>query len=140
MKYWNDIDNSTFFNRVFSYPVPIDQLELAEINIGNERNNIVIGFDILEIPDNPPAKWQKTEYNTCRIGIDCGEIHSLLIKNTPAAETLNIKISKADTHYHIQASNNESIIDFAAKFICLRGPSVYFSTERLQKKRWRTIK
>ena len=133
MKYWNDIDNSTFFNRVFSYLVPIGQLELAEIDIDNERNNLVIGFDILEIPDIPPVKWQQIEYNTCRIGIDCGEIQDLVIKNIPTPKALNIKISQTDDHYCIHISNNESNIDFIAKFISLRGPSVYFNAEHLQK-------
>lgn len=133
MKYWNDIDNSTFFNRVFSYLVPIGQLELAGIDIDNERNNLVIGFDILEIPDIPPVKWQQIEYNTCRTGIDCGEIQDLVIKNIPTPKALNIKISQTDDHYCIHISNNESNIDFIAKFISLRGPSVYFNAEHLQK-------
>lgn len=133
MKYWNDIDNSTFFNSVFSYLVPIGQLELAGIDIDNERNNLVIGFDILEIPDIPPVKWQQIEYNTCRIGIDCGEIQDLVIKNIPTPKALNIKISQTDNHYRIHISNNESTIDFIAKFISLRGPSVYFKTGQLQK-------
>lgn len=133
MKYWNDIDNSTFFNKVFSYPVPISQLALAGIDIDNERSNIVIGFDILEIPDSPPVKWQQIEYNTCRIGIDCGEIQNLAIKNIPTSKALNIKISQTDNHYHIHISNDDSIVEFIAKFISLRGPSVYFNTEHLQK-------
>lgn len=133
MKYWNDIDNSTFFNRVFSYLVPVGQLELSGIDIDNERNNLVIGFDILEIPDIPPVKWQQIEYNTCRIGIDCGEIQDLVIKNIPTQKALNIKISQTDDHYRIHISNNESTIAFIAKFISLRGPSVYFNAEHLQK-------
>lgn len=77
MKYWNGLDGTIFLYKVFSSPIPIGTIELFAINIDNNTN---IGFDIDEIPHTIPDKGLKSEFNTCRIGLDCGDIENLSIK------------------------------------------------------------
>lgn len=129
MKFWNDLDGAVFLNKVFSGPIPVGAIELSGISIDNDRNNITIGFDIDEVPDIIPEKWLKKQFNTCRIGLDCGEIKNILIENIPTTLKLNMEIKKK-TYYLVNISNGASTIKFTAKFIFLRGPSVYFNTER----------
>lgn len=53
MKYWNELENTIFFNKVFTYPVEIGEITLFSVTIDNDRPNIGLGFDISEIPDTP---------------------------------------------------------------------------------------
>ncbi|MEB0207856.1 Imm50 family immunity protein [Pseudomonas sp. CCC3.1] len=131
MKFWNDLDGAVLLGKVFSTPVPVSVVELSGISIDNDRNNITIGFDIDEIPDVIPEKWLKNKFNTCRIGLDCGEIKNLLMENIPTTSKLKVEIKKADDCYLVIISSNTSAIKFTAKYIFLRGPTVYFNTERL---------
>ncbi|MHC8380130.1 Imm50 family immunity protein [Pseudomonas sp. LB3P14] len=127
MKFWNDIDGSTFFNQVFNTPVAIGTIELFTISIDNSRPTIILEFDIEELPDSPPIKWKKSEYNTCRIGLNCGGVNNLMIKNIPTKEKLNITITKQENTYRIHASNSSASIEFTTKFPLLCGPSVYMN-------------
>lgn len=52
MKFWNDIDGSTFFNQVYNTPVAIGTIELFTISIDNSRPTIILEFDIEELPDS----------------------------------------------------------------------------------------
>ena len=110
MKFWNDIDGGIFFNQVFRTPVAIGLIELFTVNIENNRPTIILEFDIEELPDAPPAKWKRAEFNTCRIGLNCSEISSLTIKNIPTKEKLSIRITQSDNLFTIHASNNNSTI------------------------------
>jgi hypothetical protein len=58
MKYWNDLDGSVFFNMVFSQPVEIGEITLFSMKIDNNCPCVTLGFDINELPDRPPKKWQ----------------------------------------------------------------------------------
>lgn len=127
MKFWNDIDGSTFFNQIFTTPIAIDTIELFTLNINNSRPTIILEFDIEEFPDATPAKWKKANFNTCRIGLNCGDIRNLSIKNIPTTEKLNITITKNETDFTIHASNTSSLIEFTTKFPLLCGPSVYMN-------------
>ena len=128
MKHWNDMQNSTFFNKVFSTPVAIGIVELYSISIDNDRTNISLEFDIPELPDNVPEKWRKSGFNTCRIGIHCGNIFNLEIKNIPTQEKLSITIENSEGTYFTTISNGSSLISFATRYISLCGPSVYMNS------------
>lgn len=129
MKFWNDFDGSTFFNQIFTTPISIGTIELFNITIDNSRPTIILEFDIEQLPDSPPAKWKKTHFNTCRIGLNCGDISNLLIKNIPTKGKLNISITKNENLFTINASNQNSLIEFTTKFPLLCGPSVYLNSK-----------
>ncbi|WP_338490696.1 hypothetical protein VRB78_10035 [Pseudomonas trivialis] len=59
MKYWNELDNTIFFNKVFTYPVEIGEIRLFSVTIDNDRPNIGLGFDIPETPDTPQKSGLK---------------------------------------------------------------------------------
>lgn len=127
MKYWNDLEDTIFFNKVFTYPVEIGDITLFSVTIDNDRPNIGLGFDISELPDAPPKKWIPEEFNTCRIGLDCGGLSDVRINNIPTKEPLKMVITKHENFYALQAKSATSVIEFKAKYISLCGPSVYFN-------------
>ncbi|MGY3644352.1 Imm50 family immunity protein [Pseudomonas sp. PK-RTE-24] len=61
---------------VFSRNIPIGEIKLFTLNIDNNLSTLTLAFDIREIPDTPPKKWESIEYNACRIGITCSEVTS----------------------------------------------------------------
>jgi hypothetical protein len=128
MEFWNNFDGSTFFNQIFTTPISIGAIELFNITIDNSRPTTILEFGINELPDAPPAKWKKTPFNTCRIGLNCGEIGNLSIKIIPTKEKLNITITKIENLFTINASNSDSLIKFTTKFPLLCGPSVYLNS------------
>lgn len=71
MKYWNELDQNIFFEKLFSKPVEIGKIALFSLQIENDRPSLGLGFDIPDFPDILPPKWQDKGYNTCRMGIDC---------------------------------------------------------------------
>jgi hypothetical protein len=54
MKHWSELDDTIFFNKVFTYPVEIGEITLFPVTIDNDRPDIGLGFDISELPDAPP--------------------------------------------------------------------------------------
>ncbi|WP_248746084.1 Imm50 family immunity protein [Pseudomonas sp. MWU12-2037] len=127
MKYWNDLDGSTFFNKVFNTKIQIGSISLYSLRIDNDRPEITFGFDIDELPDTPPEKWKKTEFNTCRLGLNCGSPADLIIKNIPTAEKLYLTIENHDDYYLIRAKSEHSLIEFKTKWPLLCGPTVYLN-------------
>lgn len=127
MKYWNSLDGSIFFNKVFSTPIAIGAVELFSIVINNNTPDTTLEFDIPEIPDTPPEKWKKNGFNTCRIGINISNIQNLTIKNIPTQEKLHTSITKEDNLYTVKLYNQDSLIQFSADHILLCGPSVYMN-------------
>ncbi|MGH8451531.1 Imm50 family immunity protein [Pseudomonas sp.] len=127
MKYWNELENTTFFNKVFTYPIEIGEITLFSVTIDNDRPNIGLGFDISELPDAPPEKWIKAGYNKCRIGLDCGGLSEVRISNIPTGELLKITLTKHENFYALRAISTTSAIEFKAKYISLCGPSVYIN-------------
>ncbi len=127
MKYWNDLENTIFFNKVFTRPVEIGDITLFSVTIDNDRPNIGLGFDISELPDAPPVKWIKEGFNTCRIGLNCGGLSDVRISNIPTAEPLKMVIIRHENFYELQAKSKTSLIEFKAKYISLGGPSVYIN-------------
>ena len=104
MKFWNDFDRSIFFNRVFSMPIPIGEIVLFSIDIDNHRSHITLAFDIPEIPDKPPEKWTSEGFNTCRIGLSCGELSDVIIKNIPTLNSLHMTVQKQDDFFSSELS------------------------------------
>lgn len=127
MKHWNELEDTIFFNKVFTYPVEIGEITLFSVTIYNNKPNIGLGFDISELPDAPPKKWIPEEFNTCRIGLACEGLSDVRISNIPTRELLKMVITKHENFYALQAKSPTSAIEFKAKCISLCGPSVYFN-------------
>lgn len=127
MKYWNDLDQNIFFEKIFSEPVEIGRIALFSLQIENDRPSVGLGFDIPDFPDRLPRKWEDKGYNTCRMGIDCHGIQDLKIQNIPVREVFFVKISKKNNQFYFQATNKNALIEFKAKFISLVDPNVYIN-------------
>ena len=127
MKFWNELDKNIFFQKLFSSPIEIGEIAQISLQIDNDRPALKIGFDIPEFPDNLPEKWKNKGYNTCRIGITCNEIKDLKIQNIPVRKVFLVNITKENNQFYFQATNENSIIEFKAKFISLCDPNVYIN-------------
>jgi hypothetical protein len=127
MNYWNELENTIFFNKVFTYPVEIGEIVLFSVVIDNDSPNIGLGLDIPQLPDAPPEKWIKEGFNTCRIGLSCGGLSDVEIRNIPTNEALTMVITQHENFYELQAKSKTSLIKFKAKYISLGGPSVYIN-------------
>ncbi|MEW5699321.1 Imm50 family immunity protein [Pseudomonas synxantha] len=125
MKFWNEFDRSIFFNKVFSIQVPIGEIVLFSIDIDNNRSHITLAFDIPEIPDKPPEKWTLEGFNTCRIGLSCGGLSDVVIKNIPTLNRLQMTVQKHENFFIVRAESADSLIEFRTKYPSLCGPSVY---------------
>lgn len=128
MKHWNELDDAIFFNKVFTYPVEIGEITLYALTIDNDRPNLGLGFDIPELPDAPAEKWVKQGFNSCRIALDCGGLSDVKITNIPTTEPLRIVITKHENFFEVKATSAISAIEFRAKYVSLRGPSVYIKS------------
>lgn len=127
MKFWNDFERSIFFNHVFTTPILIGKITIFSFNIDNNRSHINMEFDIPEIPDRPPEKWIAEGFNTCRIGLSCGGITDLIIKNLPTLDTFNMSVHKHENFFSVRAESAGSLIEFRTKYPSLSGPSVYMN-------------
>ncbi|MBV4488933.1 immunity 50 family protein [Pseudomonas sp. SWRI153] len=128
MNFWNDLDGSSFFNRIFTSQIPIGEVTLFSVNIDNNRPIVILEFDIKEYPEAPPIKWKQSGFNTCRIGLNCSNIEELLIKNIPTKKNLTVSILNEAGSYRIRAINDESVIEFTTKHPLLCGPSAYLNS------------
>lgn len=124
MKFWNEFDRSVLFNKVFSRPIPIGKIVLFSIERDNDRPHINLAFDIPEIPDRPPEKWTIEGFNTCRIGLSCGGLSDVTIKNIPTLDTLKITVRKYEDFFLVKAESEKSLIEFKTRYPSLCGPSV----------------
>lgn len=127
MKYWNEVDQNIFFEKLFSHPVEIGKIALFSLQIENDRPSLGIGFDIPEFPDKLPNKWENKGYNTCRMGIDCHGIRDLKIENIPVREVFTVSITKENGQFYFVAANKNSLIEFRAEYISLCDPNVYLN-------------
>lgn len=128
MNYWNELDGSTFFNKVFTTSISIGEVQLFTLNIDNDRPVAILEFDISEYPDTPPIKWKQSGFNTCRIGLNCSNIKDLLIKNIPTHKKLSVTISNKKGDFIIRLANDDSLIEFTTKHPLLCGPSGYINS------------
>ncbi|MBD8100321.1 hypothetical protein IFR08_21150 [Pseudomonas fluorescens] len=127
MKYWNSLEETIFFNKVFSYPVEIGKIYIHSLTIENDRPDVGIGFDIPEFPDRLPEKWKNKGYNTCRIGLSCLGVSDLRIVNLPRREVFIANIKQEHEGFLFTAKSKEASIEFRVKWLSLDGPSVYIN-------------
>lgn len=127
MKYWNELDESVFFCKIFSQSIEIGKISLFSLQIENDQPAVGLGFDIPEFPDNLPEKWKNKGFNTCRIGLTCLGISDLKIKNIPHREVFFVTITKEGELFFFQATAKSSLIEFKAKYIFLCDPSLYIN-------------
>ncbi|WP_119739319.1 Imm50 family immunity protein [Pseudomonas sp. Larv2_ips] len=127
MKYWNELDGSIFFGKIFSQPIAIDRIALFSMRIDNDQPCVGLGFDIPEFPDQLPEKWKNKGYNTCRTGLICHNIKELKIQNIPAHEVFKVEIKKHNDHFEFHATSENASIEFKARFISLSDPNVYIN-------------
>ncbi|MCX9151248.1 Imm50 family immunity protein [Pseudomonas sp. TB1-B1] len=136
MKYWNNLDGTIFFNKLFSHPIEIGKIYIHVLSIENDQSDLGIGFDISEFPDYLPEKWKDKGYNTCRLGLSCSEISNLRISNIPHREVFFAKIIFEDGHYFFNAVSKKASIQFKAKWLSLEGPSVYINCPEPDDHNW----
>lgn len=127
MKYWNEIEGSKLFNMVFSRNIPVGEIKLFALNMDNNLSTLTLAFDIREMPDTPPKKWESIGYNACRIGITCGEIRELTTSNIPTHKNLSLFIQPIGDRYLISAVSSTSKVTFTTSSVRLREPSVYLT-------------
>lgn len=127
MKFWNEIEGSKLFNMVFSRNIPIGEIKLFALNIDNNLSTLTLAFDIREIPDTPPKKWDLIGYNTCRIGITCNNVKDLTTSNIPTQQILNLSIQLIGNEYSVSATSDTSEVKFITSSLRLREPSVYLT-------------
>ncbi|WP_323154320.1 Imm50 family immunity protein [Pseudomonas alvandae] len=123
--FWNDLEGSIFFNKIFSYPVRIGEIELDSLTIDNDIPTIIFEFDISEYPDAPPQKWKQADFNICRIGLNCGTPKKVKIINIPTNNKLTVQITQQQDSLLVQAFNDTSLIELETKHLLLCGPSAY---------------
>lgn len=136
MRYWNEFSENKFFNIVFTTPIEIGVVDIFSVNINNDQSSMYVCFDIKELPDAPPLKWQKTEFNTCRIGLNCSDISDLVIKNMPALGKFHITIMNKEELFFVKAISQNSLIEFTTRFPTLSGPTVYLNKGVARKIFW----
>lgn len=123
--YWNDIDGSLLFNRVFTNAIEVSEIDIFEIKIDREVATVMIIFDLVnQLPDNPLPKWVKG-YNRCRCGINCSGVKNLKIDGMSTDMLAKIEI---DTNINEVIIKGDSIfLNLECAHIQLMGPSVYIS-------------
>lgn len=129
MKYWNEFSENTYFNKIFTTLIEIGVVDIFSIDIDNDRGSISINFDIKEFPSNPPLMWQENEFNTCRLGLDCGSIGNLVIKNMPALGEFNMTITNEEGLFFVRMSNPKSLVEFTTRLMVLTEPRAFNNGE-----------
>lgn len=127
MKFWNDFDRNILFNKVFSQRIPIGEIVLFSVQLDNDNAHITLAFDIPELPDRPPEKWTTEGFNTCRIGLSCGGLSDVIIRNVPTSATLRMTVQKHEDFFLLRAESASSLIEFKTMYPSLCGPSVYIN-------------
>ncbi|WP_369986720.1 Imm50 family immunity protein [Pseudomonas xanthosomatis] len=128
MKYWNQLDDSVLFRKIFSYQVPIGSIFLHAFNIDHLMSDASLRFDIPELPDLPPEKWAHQGFNTCQIGLTLLKVTRLSIQYNYSQKPFTLQITQAHTHYKVRVHNEDAEINLEAEYIMLNGPSVYLNS------------
>lgn len=125
--YWNDLDGSVLFGKVFSSPVKISEIDIFDIKIDRDGSTVIISFDLVgEVPDQPPPKWVKG-YNRCRCGINCGGVSQMKIEGISPNMLAEINIKKYDLYSEINIFGDAINMYLKCLHVQLMGPSVYIS-------------
>ena len=124
---WNDIDGNILFNKVFTNPVEVGEIDIFDIKIDREASTVIISFDLVnELPDNPPPKWTKG-YNRCRCGINCSGVKFLKIDGISTDMPARIEINKHAGNNEVIIKGDDIFLNLKCSHIQLMGPSVYIS-------------
>lgn len=127
--YWNDLNGSILFNKVFTTKVKINEIDIFDIKIDREAATVIITFDLInELPDNPPTKWVRG-YNRCRCGINCSGVNELSISgmSTDMLAKIEIEIETENYNNKVTIKGDEIYLYLNCSHIQLMGPSVYIS-------------
>lgn len=125
--YWNDMNGSFLFNKVFSEKIKIDEIDIFDIRIDREAATVIITFDLMhDLPDNPEVKWVKG-YNRCRCGVNCSGVSMLDIKGMSTDMPAKMKINKEGKYSNILIKGDSITLKLTCIHIQLMGPSVYIS-------------
>ncbi|MCX8985776.1 Imm50 family immunity protein [Citrobacter portucalensis] len=123
--YWNDIDGSVLFNKVFTKYIEVNEIDIFDIKIDREAATVLITFDLVnELPDNPPPKWVKG-YNRCRCGINCSRVKYLKIDGMSIDMLAKIEIDTNNNEVLVKGT--DIFLNLKCSHIQLMGPSVYIS-------------
>ncbi|HDR2784872.1 TPA: immunity 50 family protein [Enterobacter sichuanensis] len=125
--YWNEIEGSILFNKVFSRDVEVNEIDIFDIKIDREATTVMICFDLVnELPDSPPPKWVKG-YNRCRCGINCSGVKFLKIEGMSTDMPAKIEIQKNTSYSVVIIKGADIFLNLKCSHIQLMGPSVYIS-------------
>lgn len=123
--YWNELDGSILFNKVFATNVVISEIDIFEIKIDREATTVVVTFDLInELPDNPPPKWARN-YNRCRCGINCSGVSELSLNGISVNMIAKIKIEIRGCEDYVTINGDKISLHLKCAHIQLMGPSVY---------------
>lgn len=124
---WNEIDGSILFNKVFSKPIEIGEIDIFDINIDREAATVIISFDLVNVlPDIPPPKWV-VGYNRCRCGINCSGVRHLKIEGMATDMPAKIEIENKSGNSEVIIKGDDVFLNLRCSHIQLMGPSVYIS-------------
>lgn len=96
------------------------RIKLFTLNIDNNLSTLTLAFDIREIPDTPPKKWESIEYNACRIGITCSEVTSLTTSNLPTREIFQLSIKNFESGHLVRIVSETSEIKFITSSLMIK--------------------
>lgn len=123
--YWNELDGSILFNKVFTTNVVINEIDIFDIKIDREAATVIVSFDLINaLPDNPPPKWIKG-YNRCRCGINCSGVSELSLNGISVNMLAKIKIERKDGGDYVAINGDMINLHLKYAHIQLMGPSVY---------------
>lgn len=127
---WTDLNGSELLKRVFTHPVPIEEVSIFSIIINRDGPNICIDFDLKnKIPDAPIKSWTQSKFNRCRIGINCGGVEELLITGWGTANNAIAIIEKVSPEKtRVRFFNKKLQISFLCTDLTVTGPSVYLDS------------
>lgn len=126
--FWNKLDGAVLFNKVFSYQVPIDKVDIFNMKLDRDGPKVIIEFDLIgHLPDNPPIKWPK-KYNKCRCGINCFGVSDFNCSGLDVNMLGDINISNGNK---VVITGEAFKLSFSSKNIQLIGPSVYYDEDML---------
>ncbi|PJG58912.1 Imm50 family immunity protein [Aeromonas cavernicola] len=124
MKYWNELDSTGLFNRIFTEPISISVIDLISINLDLYKSIITIHFDLSDTSCDMFFK-QLVRNNTCRCTVTCNQVASIIIGGIPTKNVANINIKNNEYNKLVSVDGGVFDINFACSDIKLMEPSLY---------------
>ncbi|WP_298771759.1 Imm50 family immunity protein [uncultured Shewanella sp.] len=124
---WNEFDDTVFINKIFSICPDIGLIDIFDLELIRDAKTLILAFDLVdELPDKPPVKWG-TDFNRCRMGINCSVIDKLNIVGWDYNIRAKLTIKKENNLYYVDVEADNVRIEFNCRFLNLTTPSVYLS-------------